>query len=166
MYLEPWHFDVFDFLELKKNTGKEEQRARDLFYALWIPDLFMKRVESNAVSIVWIKYKYSKAQSPKTHVWIASYVGLVSDVPQWLSRPGWVLGRGVRKAIHKVWKSCDVIVKLNNICWDLNTFDWLQVWAGGQSKACGKGSAGMVRHHWVSDGNRYALYALQGRLQP
>ncbi|KPP71776.1 ribonucleoside-diphosphate reductase large subunit-like [Scleropages formosus] len=47
MYLEPWHFDIFDFLELKKNTGKEEQRARDLFYALWIPDLFMKRVESN-----------------------------------------------------------------------------------------------------------------------
>ncbi|KAM9811817.1 ribonucleoside-diphosphate reductase large subunit isoform 2-T2 [Syngnathus typhle] len=47
MYLEPWHSDVFDFLELKKNTGKEERRARDLFYALWIPDLFMKRVESN-----------------------------------------------------------------------------------------------------------------------
>ncbi|KAG7515686.1 ribonucleoside-diphosphate reductase large subunit [Solea senegalensis] len=47
VYLEPWHFDVFDFLELKKNTGKEEQRARDLFFALWIPDLFMKRVESN-----------------------------------------------------------------------------------------------------------------------
>lgn len=50
-YLEPWHFDVFDFLELKKNTGKEEQRARDLFFALWIPDLFMKRVESNQVNI-------------------------------------------------------------------------------------------------------------------
>lgn len=47
MYLEPWHADVFDFLELRKNTGKEEARARDLFYALWIPDLFMKRVESN-----------------------------------------------------------------------------------------------------------------------
>ncbi|XP_056296952.1 ribonucleoside-diphosphate reductase large subunit [Pseudoliparis swirei] len=47
MYLEPWHYDVFDFLELKKNTGKEEQRARDLFYGMWIPDLFMKRVESN-----------------------------------------------------------------------------------------------------------------------
>ena len=47
MYLEPWHADVFDFLDLKKNTGKEESRARDLFYALWIPDLFMKRVESN-----------------------------------------------------------------------------------------------------------------------
>ncbi|XP_068600143.1 ribonucleoside-diphosphate reductase large subunit-like [Brachionichthys hirsutus] len=46
-YLEPWHSDVFDFLELKKNTGKEEQRARDLFFGLWIPDLFMKRVESN-----------------------------------------------------------------------------------------------------------------------
>mmetsp|Transcript_28578 Transcript_28578/g.72433 ORF Transcript_28578/g.72433 Transcript_28578/m.72433 type:complete len:790 (+) Transcript_28578:179-2548(+) len=44
MYLEPWHADVFDFLELRKNHGKEEMRARDLFYALWIPDLFMKRV--------------------------------------------------------------------------------------------------------------------------
>ena len=47
IYLEPWHADVFDFLDLKKNTGKEEQRARDLFYALWIPDLFMQRVEEN-----------------------------------------------------------------------------------------------------------------------
>ena len=47
MYLEPWHADVFDFLDLKKNHGKEEHRARDLFYALWIPDLFMKRVEEN-----------------------------------------------------------------------------------------------------------------------
>jgi len=45
MYLEPWHADVFAFLDLKKNHGKEESRARDLFYALWIPDLFMKRVE-------------------------------------------------------------------------------------------------------------------------
>lgn len=47
MYLEPWHADVFDFLDLKKNHGKEEQRARDLFYALWIPDLFMQRVKDN-----------------------------------------------------------------------------------------------------------------------
>lgn len=47
IYLEPWHADVFDFLDLKKNFGKEEQRARDLFYALWIPDLFMQRVEEN-----------------------------------------------------------------------------------------------------------------------
>ena len=47
VYIEPWHADIFDFLELKKNHGKEEQRARDLFYALWIPDLFMKRVEEN-----------------------------------------------------------------------------------------------------------------------
>lgn len=47
IYMEPWHADIFDFLDLKKNHGKEEQRARDLFYALWIPDLFMKRVESN-----------------------------------------------------------------------------------------------------------------------
>merc|ERR1712048_876739 len=47
IYLEPWHADVFDFLDLRKNHGKEEQRARDLFYALWIPDLFMKRVKSD-----------------------------------------------------------------------------------------------------------------------
>lgn len=47
IYLEPWHADIEAFLELKKNHGKEEQRARDLFYALWIPDLFMKRVEEN-----------------------------------------------------------------------------------------------------------------------
>jgi ribonucleoside-diphosphate reductase subunit M1 len=48
IYLEPWHADVFDFLECRKNTGKEEARARDLFYGLWTPDLFMKRVEANA----------------------------------------------------------------------------------------------------------------------
>ena len=47
MYIEPWHADIFDFLDLKKNHGKEEQRARDLFYAMWTPDLFMKRVEAN-----------------------------------------------------------------------------------------------------------------------
>jgi ribonucleoside-diphosphate reductase alpha chain len=47
MYLEPWHADVFDFLDMRKNHGKEEMRARDLFYALWVPDLFMKRVEEN-----------------------------------------------------------------------------------------------------------------------
>ncbi|XP_029638794.1 ribonucleoside-diphosphate reductase large subunit [Octopus sinensis] len=47
IYLEPWHADIFDFLDCKKNTGKDEQRARDLFYALWIPDLFMERVEQN-----------------------------------------------------------------------------------------------------------------------
>ncbi len=47
IYVEPWHADIMDFLDLKKNHGKEEQRARDLFYALWIPDLFMKRVKEN-----------------------------------------------------------------------------------------------------------------------
>jgi len=47
VYLEPWHGDIFDFLNARKNTGKEEMRARELFYALWIPDLFMKRVESD-----------------------------------------------------------------------------------------------------------------------
>jgi ribonucleoside-diphosphate reductase alpha subunit len=49
IYLEPWHADIFDVLNLKKNHGKEEQRARDLFYGLWIPDLFMRRVEENAM---------------------------------------------------------------------------------------------------------------------
>ncbi|MEZ7839046.1 MAG: ribonucleoside-diphosphate reductase subunit alpha [Flavobacteriales bacterium] len=47
IYLEPWHADVFDFLDLRKNHGKEEMRARDLFYAMWTPDLFMERVEAN-----------------------------------------------------------------------------------------------------------------------
>ncbi|MBT5395980.1 MAG: ribonucleoside-diphosphate reductase subunit alpha, partial [Flavobacteriaceae bacterium] len=47
LYLETWHADIFDFLELKKNHGKEEMRARDLFYAMWISDLFMKRVEED-----------------------------------------------------------------------------------------------------------------------
>jgi len=47
IYLETWHADIFDFLELKKNHGKEEMRARDLFYAMWISDLFMKRVEED-----------------------------------------------------------------------------------------------------------------------
>lgn len=47
MYLEPWHADIYDFLDLKKNHGKEEMRARDLFYAMWISDLFMKRVQEN-----------------------------------------------------------------------------------------------------------------------
>jgi ribonucleoside-diphosphate reductase alpha chain len=47
IYVEPWHADIFDFLELKKNHGKEEMRARDLFYAMWVPDLFMKRVEAD-----------------------------------------------------------------------------------------------------------------------
>lgn len=47
IYLEPWHADIFDFLDLKKNHGKEEMRARDLFYALWTPDLFMQRVKED-----------------------------------------------------------------------------------------------------------------------
>jgi len=47
VYIEPWHADIFDFLDLKKNHGKEEMRARDLFYAMWIPDLFMERVKAD-----------------------------------------------------------------------------------------------------------------------
>ena len=48
IYIEPWHADIFEFLDLKKNTGKEEMRARDLFFAMWISDLFMQRVENDA----------------------------------------------------------------------------------------------------------------------
>lgn len=47
-YIEPWHLDIFDFLNLKKNTGKDELRARDLFYAIWMNDLFMQRVLDDA----------------------------------------------------------------------------------------------------------------------
>ena len=47
IYIEPWHADIFDFLDLKKNHGKEEMRARDLFYAFWTTDMFMERVESD-----------------------------------------------------------------------------------------------------------------------
>jgi len=62
IYLEPWHADVFEFLELRKNHGKEEHRARDLFYALWIPDLFMKRVEEDGVWTLMCPH-----QSPGLH---------------------------------------------------------------------------------------------------
>lgn len=48
VYIEPWHADIFDFLDLRKNHGKEEMRARDLFLAMWIPDLFMKRVQEDS----------------------------------------------------------------------------------------------------------------------
>ncbi len=48
IYVEPWHADIYDFLDLKKNHGKEEMRARDLFYAMWMPDLFMKRVQEDS----------------------------------------------------------------------------------------------------------------------
>ena len=47
MYIEPWHADIMSFLDLKKNHGAEELRARDLFYAMWMPDLFMKRVQED-----------------------------------------------------------------------------------------------------------------------
>lgn len=58
IYIEPWHSDIFEFLDLKKNHGKEELRARDLFYALWIPDLFMQRVEEDGI---WTLFDPAKA---------------------------------------------------------------------------------------------------------
>lgn len=58
LYLEPWHADIFDFIDIRKNHGKEEIRARDLFPALWIPDLFMKRVQENGE---WTLFSPSEA---------------------------------------------------------------------------------------------------------
>jgi ribonucleoside-diphosphate reductase alpha subunit len=71
MYLEPWHADILDFLDLRKNHGKEEQRARDLFYAMWVPDLFMKRVEQNATWTLFCPNEaYDKATGKRMHeVW-------------------------------------------------------------------------------------------------
>jgi len=63
VYLEPWHADVFEFLDLRKNHGKEEMRARDLFLALWIPDLFMKRVEADGQ---WSLFCPNEAQNLHT----------------------------------------------------------------------------------------------------
>ena len=58
IYLEPWHADVEDFLEMKKNHGDEELKARDLFYALWVPDLFMERVKNNAKWALFCPHEY------------------------------------------------------------------------------------------------------------
>lgn len=93
VYLEPWHADIMDFLDLKKNNGKEEMRARDLFYGLWIPDLFMKRLKnsemwslmcpnecpgladthSDAFEALYTKYEAEgkfKKQIPASEVWL------------------------------------------------------------------------------------------------
>lgn len=74
-YLEPWHADIFDFLELKKNHGKEELRARDLFYALWIPDLFMKRVEEDGM---WSLFSPDEAKG-LSDVWGDEFEKLYED---------------------------------------------------------------------------------------
>ena len=75
MYLEPWHADVEDFLRMKLNTGTEEERARDLFYALWIPDLFMERVEADAE---WSLFCPDEAPG-LADVWGADFVKLYTD---------------------------------------------------------------------------------------
>ncbi|PIK54296.1 putative ribonucleoside-diphosphate reductase large subunit [Apostichopus japonicus] len=70
IYLEPWHADVYEFLDCKKNHGKEEQRARDLFYALWIPDLFMKRVEQNGDwTLIYEKEGRGRKTIKAQHLW-------------------------------------------------------------------------------------------------
>jgi len=84
MYLEPWHADVFDFIELRKNHGKEEQRARDLFYALWIPDLFMKRVKDNADWTLFCPNEAYDQESGKglMDVWVKSLRACTSSLKQ------------------------------------------------------------------------------------
>lgn len=100
IYLEPWHADIFEFIELKKNTGAEELRARDLFYALWIPDLFMQRVQedgmwslmdpnqcpnlnevhSDAFNELYLKYESEgkfKTQIPAQKLWKAIIVSQI-----------------------------------------------------------------------------------------
>jgi ribonucleoside-diphosphate reductase alpha subunit len=72
IYLEPWHADIIEFLDLKKNTGNETDRARDLFYALWIPDLFMKRVEENGT---WSLFCPNEAPGLQD-VWGSAFVEL------------------------------------------------------------------------------------------
>jgi ribonucleoside-diphosphate reductase alpha chain len=72
IYIEPWHADVFDFLDLRKNHGKEENRARDLFYALWICDLFMERVEQNST---WTLFCPNEAPG-LSHCWGKEFVEL------------------------------------------------------------------------------------------
>jgi ribonucleoside-diphosphate reductase alpha chain len=75
IYLEPWHCDVLDFMELRKNYGNEEQRARDLFTALWVPDLFMRRVEQDGM---WSLM--SPDQSPGLHkLWGADFERLYEE---------------------------------------------------------------------------------------
>ncbi|MBI2094832.1 MAG: ribonucleoside-diphosphate reductase subunit alpha [Candidatus Omnitrophica bacterium] len=72
IYIEPWHADIFDFLEMKKNHGKEEMKARDLFFALWIPDLFMKRVEAGGE---WSLFCPNEAKG-LSEVWGAEFEAL------------------------------------------------------------------------------------------
>jgi ribonucleoside-diphosphate reductase alpha chain len=73
MYLEPWHADVEDFLQMKRNTGSEEERARDLFYALWVPDLFMERVDANED---WTLFCPNEAPGLADVVGGAGYLGM------------------------------------------------------------------------------------------
>ena len=74
IYLEPWHADVFEFLDLRKNHGKDELRARDLFYALWIPDLFMQRVEAGGTWSLFCPH-----EAPGLHeTWGAEFDSLYS----------------------------------------------------------------------------------------
>jgi ribonucleotide reductase alpha subunit len=77
VYLEPWHADIFAFLDLKKNHGAEELRARDLFYGLWVPDLFMKRIEQDGDWSLFcpkcgVRSSKRCTQSTSTRAWLVA----------------------------------------------------------------------------------------------
>lgn len=93
-FMEPWHGDIMEFLDLRKNTGKEENRARDLFYGLWVPDLFMRRVKANAT---WTLF------SPDSAGGLHEVYGTAFDA---LYERYEADGRGIRTvAAQEVWKA-------------------------------------------------------------
>lgn len=79
IYLEPWHADVFDFLDLRKNTGVEEMRARDLFIGLWIPDLFMRRVDEDGVWTLLSPYMCPDLENTHSEIFEKLYVYYETD---------------------------------------------------------------------------------------
>ena len=104
----------------------------------------------------------------KTYSLSCALIGLVSIVSQWMSRVRGVLGWGVWAALHSVRPTHQTLFLTSYSCLSADTpipSVCPQIWKGGQGEACGEGSAGVARHHWVSNRNRYAIHAVQGRLQ-
>ena len=99
IYLEPWHADIYDFLDLRKNHGKEEQRARDLFLALWVPDLFMKRVKEFGDWCLMCPN-----ESPGKNIFIKEITFLTVRLNQYLHSSVW-----------KIWKFTYLWQKLREI---------------------------------------------------
>jgi hypothetical protein len=96
-YTEPWHSDIFDFLDLRKNSGKEELRARDLFLGLWIPDLFMK--SKFARSRTTFLYSWANLVRYRSKGWC----GMVLVLSKRGSQIVWNIWQGVWRTVRKVW---------------------------------------------------------------